>query len=245
MQHDSRLARRRSSLVVALRLLLLPGPSASCAPAHPFVTTGTRPLTASRSAEVNGQPTPDLDAFLEVVRQLPDGADVRVRLVHFESSKSKVGGRVGVSGGQGHRGPGPGPGRMPAPAAFATSTSSSPRPGPQLTAPCPAGADPEDRPPVLAHMAAGTGSGAGRVDARPRLSLCLRGPSERPHVQHWACGSGRSTPADGVGSPGLERAPRACFITGRRGNLAQLRCLRFPACQLTSPAAVQRWPQTP
>ncbi|KAL4420764.1 hypothetical protein ABPG75_010420 [Micractinium tetrahymenae] len=41
-------------------------------------------------SEVNGQPTPDLDAFLAVVRQLPDGADVRVRLVHFESSKSKV-----------------------------------------------------------------------------------------------------------------------------------------------------------
>lgn len=40
---------------------------------------------------MNGQPTPDLDAFISVVRQLPDGADVRVRLVHFESNKSKVG----------------------------------------------------------------------------------------------------------------------------------------------------------
>lgn len=44
-----------------------------------------------RPPEVNGQPTPDLDAFIEVVRRLPDGADARVRLVHYESSKSKVG----------------------------------------------------------------------------------------------------------------------------------------------------------
>lgn len=49
-----------------------------------------------RCAEVNGQATPDLDAFLAVVRQLPDGADVRVRLVHFESSKSKVGKGAGA-----------------------------------------------------------------------------------------------------------------------------------------------------
>lgn len=40
--------------------------------------------------DINGQPTPDLDSFIDVVRQLPDGADVRVRLVHFESNKSKV-----------------------------------------------------------------------------------------------------------------------------------------------------------
>lgn len=46
-------------------------------------------------SEVNGQPTPDLDAFIAVVRALADGADARVRLVHFESNKSKVGGWVG------------------------------------------------------------------------------------------------------------------------------------------------------
>lgn len=39
---------------------------------------------------MNGEPTPDLDAFLAKVRGLPDGADVRVRLVHFETSRSKV-----------------------------------------------------------------------------------------------------------------------------------------------------------
>ena len=39
---------------------------------------------------MNGQPTPDLDAFTAVVGQLADGADVRVRLVHHESNKSKV-----------------------------------------------------------------------------------------------------------------------------------------------------------
>ena len=31
-----------------------------------------------------------MDSFLTAVRTLPDGADVRVRLVHHESGKSKV-----------------------------------------------------------------------------------------------------------------------------------------------------------
>ena len=48
-------------------------------------------LLPTHCAEVNGQPTPDLDSFIEVVRRLPDGADARVRLIHYESSKSKVG----------------------------------------------------------------------------------------------------------------------------------------------------------
>jgi hypothetical protein len=42
------------------------------------------------AAEVNGQPTPDLDAFLALVRRLPDGADVRVRMLHYESGKPRV-----------------------------------------------------------------------------------------------------------------------------------------------------------
>ncbi|KAI3430723.1 hypothetical protein D9Q98_005309 [Chlorella vulgaris] len=41
-------------------------------------------------SEVNGHPTPDLDTFIAVVRQLADGADVRVRLLHLGSGKSKV-----------------------------------------------------------------------------------------------------------------------------------------------------------
>lgn len=57
-----------------------------------------RAMTQARhlvpTADINGQPTPDMDAFIDVVRQLPDGADVRVRLVHFESSKSKVRGQA-------------------------------------------------------------------------------------------------------------------------------------------------------
>jgi hypothetical protein len=40
---------------------------------------------------VSGHPTPDLDTFIAVVRQLADGADVRVRLLHLGSGKSKVG----------------------------------------------------------------------------------------------------------------------------------------------------------
>ena len=40
--------------------------------------------------EVDGLPTPDLDAFLGVVTHLADGADVRLRLVHCESNKAKV-----------------------------------------------------------------------------------------------------------------------------------------------------------
>ena len=35
-------------------------------------------------------PTPDLDAFVEAVRALPDGAPVRVALVHLETTKPKV-----------------------------------------------------------------------------------------------------------------------------------------------------------
>ena len=40
--------------------------------------------------EVNGVPTPDLDAFLAAVEPLEDGADVRLRVVHFETTKPKV-----------------------------------------------------------------------------------------------------------------------------------------------------------
>ena len=39
---------------------------------------------------VSGVPTPDLDAFVEAVRGLPDGAPVRVALVHLETTKPKV-----------------------------------------------------------------------------------------------------------------------------------------------------------
>jgi hypothetical protein len=39
---------------------------------------------------VGGVPTPDLDAFVEAVRSLPDGAPVRVSLVHLETTKPKV-----------------------------------------------------------------------------------------------------------------------------------------------------------
>ena len=56
----------------------------------------------SLPAEVNGQPTPDLDTFIDLVRRLPDGADVSVRLVHFESNKSKA---SSAGGGEGHRQP--------------------------------------------------------------------------------------------------------------------------------------------
>lgn len=76
-------------------------PSSRPAPAaHPFLTHTPHPSPGVLvCADVNGQPTPDLDSFLAVVRQLPDGADVRVRLVHFESNKSKVGwGGVGGGG---------------------------------------------------------------------------------------------------------------------------------------------------
>lgn len=40
--------------------------------------------------EVNGLPTPDLDTFLSVVRPLGDGADVRIKLVHYQTTKAKV-----------------------------------------------------------------------------------------------------------------------------------------------------------
>ncbi|EIE24624.1 DegP-type protease [Coccomyxa subellipsoidea C-169] len=40
--------------------------------------------------EVNGVPTPDLDAFVAAVSKLEDGAFVRVKLVHQETMKSKV-----------------------------------------------------------------------------------------------------------------------------------------------------------
>jgi S1-C subfamily serine protease len=39
---------------------------------------------------VGGVPTPDLDSFVEAVRGLPDGAPVRVALVHLETTKPKV-----------------------------------------------------------------------------------------------------------------------------------------------------------
>lgn len=39
---------------------------------------------------VGGTPTPDLDAFVDAVRKLPDGAPVRVSLVHLETTKPKV-----------------------------------------------------------------------------------------------------------------------------------------------------------
>ena len=39
---------------------------------------------------VGGIPTPDLDAFVEAVRSLPDGAPVRVALVHLETTKPRV-----------------------------------------------------------------------------------------------------------------------------------------------------------
>lgn len=39
---------------------------------------------------VGGVPTPDLDAFAAAVRDLPDGAPVRVALVHLETTKPKV-----------------------------------------------------------------------------------------------------------------------------------------------------------
>jgi len=40
--------------------------------------------------EVNGASTPSLDDFLEAVGTLKDGADVRLRVVHFETNKVKV-----------------------------------------------------------------------------------------------------------------------------------------------------------
>ena len=40
--------------------------------------------------DVNGTPTPDLDAFVAAVRGLPDGADARVSMVHVESERPKV-----------------------------------------------------------------------------------------------------------------------------------------------------------
>lgn len=40
--------------------------------------------------DVNGTPTPDLDAFLAVVGRLGDGADVRLRVVHYETNRIKV-----------------------------------------------------------------------------------------------------------------------------------------------------------
>ena len=40
--------------------------------------------------DVNGTPTPDLDAFVAAVKGLPDGADARVSMVHVESEKPKV-----------------------------------------------------------------------------------------------------------------------------------------------------------
>lgn len=39
---------------------------------------------------INDTPVPDLDAFVATVAELGDRADVRVRLVHFESGKKKV-----------------------------------------------------------------------------------------------------------------------------------------------------------
>lgn len=41
-------------------------------------------------AEVNGEPVHDIDEFLKAVGELPDGADVYVKMLHFESGKSKV-----------------------------------------------------------------------------------------------------------------------------------------------------------
>jgi hypothetical protein len=40
--------------------------------------------------EVAGKPTRDLDAFIEVISELPDGGDVRVKLIALVSGKSKV-----------------------------------------------------------------------------------------------------------------------------------------------------------
>lgn len=40
--------------------------------------------------EVNGVPTPNLDAFFDAVAPLGDGADVRLRVVHYETAKPKV-----------------------------------------------------------------------------------------------------------------------------------------------------------
>ena len=40
--------------------------------------------------EVNGSATPDLDTFLKVVSPLEDGADVRVTIVHYETTRRKV-----------------------------------------------------------------------------------------------------------------------------------------------------------
>jgi len=41
-------------------------------------------------AEVNGEPVHDIDEFLKAVGELPNGADVYVKMLHFESGKSKV-----------------------------------------------------------------------------------------------------------------------------------------------------------
>ena len=51
--------------------------------------------------EINGTPTTDLDTFLDVTRTLPDGAFVRVKVCHLETTKPKVRGRgygAGVGG---------------------------------------------------------------------------------------------------------------------------------------------------
>ncbi len=39
---------------------------------------------------IGGQPTPDMASFLDAVSSIPDGAAVRVRLVHLETTKPKV-----------------------------------------------------------------------------------------------------------------------------------------------------------
>lgn len=40
--------------------------------------------------ELNGYPTPTLDRFLEIVRDLENGEFVRVKLCHLETTKPKV-----------------------------------------------------------------------------------------------------------------------------------------------------------
>ncbi|GAB4820286.1 hypothetical protein N2152v2_007332 [Parachlorella kessleri] len=54
-------------------------------PAHRYALFALHWIT-----EVNGEPTPDIDTFLRLVKGLPDGADVRVRVEHFETTRSKV-----------------------------------------------------------------------------------------------------------------------------------------------------------
>lgn len=55
-------------------------------PAHRYNLYALHWLT-----ELNGQPVPDLDSFVAIIKSLPDKSFARLKLCQLETTKTKVG----------------------------------------------------------------------------------------------------------------------------------------------------------